>query len=103
MVIFQKWTIQNGPIKKWAVFLEKEVIFDKKKDFKCAKIGKMDGYLRFFLHLKYNKEAYKSLIFKFLVRVAGSFSPKVSTVRVLPDVCGVEIVTGADVTNATQF
>ena len=79
----------------------KEVIFDKK----CAKIGKMDGYLRFFLHLKNNKEAYKSLIFKFLVRVAGSFSPKhkVSTVRVLPDVCGVEIVTGADVTNATQF
>ena len=55
------------------------------------------------MHLKYNKEAYKSLIFKFLVRVAGSFSPKVSTVRVLPDVCGVEIVTGADVTNATQF
>ena len=59
----------------------------------------------FFLHLKNNKEAYKSLIFKFLVRVAGSFSPKhkVSTVRVLPDVCGVEIATGADVTNATQF
>jgi len=83
----------------------KEVISDKKNGSKCAKIGEMDGYLRFFLHLKNNKEAYKSLISKFLVRVAGSFSPKhkVSTVRVLPDVCGVEIVTGADVTNATQF
>ena len=79
--------------------------FWQKNGSKCAKIGQMDGYLRFFLHLKNNKEAYKSLISKFLVRVAGSFSPKhkVSTVRVLPDVCGVEIVTGADVTNATQF
>ena len=70
-----------------------------------CKSAKLDGYLSFFLHLKYNKEAYKSLIFKFLVRVAGSVSPthEVSTVRVLPDVCGVEIVTGADVANATQF